>query len=631
MTAGLGDDTLSGGAGDDSLDGGGGNDTAIYAGNTTGYGFNSAGDNLVVTDTNPGDGDDGSDTLTGIHTLTLAAGVQLTSGGETRVNTTITSDQSSPAVTALPGGGWVVTWQSYGQDGSGNGIYTQRYAANAAPVGGETLVNTTTENNQSTPVIRALAGGGWVVTWRSYGQESDGYSYGIYAQRYAADGATVGSEVHVNTTSVNDQTEPAVTALPNGGWVVSWQSYNQDGSAEGIYLQRFAADGATAGGETQVNTTTASSQYYPSIAALPDSGWVVAWESWGQDGSGYGIYVQRFAAVGSKVGGEARVNATTQYDQTTPCVTTLADGGWVVTWQSYYQDGGGAGIYAQRYAADGSTVGGETLVNTTTANDQSYPAVAALADGGYAVAWQSYGQDGSNNGIYAQRYAADGSKVGGEVLVNATTVDTQFIPAIAATADGGYVVTWTSAGQDGSYNGIYSQYFDSYDNRVDATLRGDANDNALHWNSADPAILDGGAGNDTLAGGTGADSLRGGPGNDALTGGAGNDGFIFNTALNVGTNVDAIQDFGGAGATVMDVIQLDNAIFTGLTAGVLAAGSFVSGVGPVAADGNDHILYDTGTGALYYDADGNGAGAAIQFAVLTDSPEGLAASDFMVV
>jgi Ca2+-binding RTX toxin-like protein len=247
------------------------------------------------------------------------------------------------------------------------------------------------------------------------------------------------------------------------------------------------------------------------------------------------------------------------------------------------------------------------------------------------VAWQSYGQDGSNNGIYAQRYAADGSKMGGEVLVNATTMDTQFIPAIAAMADGGYVVTWTSENQDGSSYGVYSQYFDAYNNRVDATLRGDAGDNALHWNSADPAILDGSGGNDTLAGGTGADSLRGGPGNDVLTGGAGNDGFVFNTELNAGTNVDAIQNFGGAGATVMDVLQLDNAIFTGLTAGALAAGSFVSGVGPVAADGNDHILYDTGTGALYYDADGNGAGAAIQFAVLTDSPDGLAASDFMVV
>ena len=88
----------------------------------------------------------------------------------------------------------------------------------------------------------------------------------------------------------------------------------------------------------------------------------------------------------------------------------------------------------------------------------------------------------------------------------------------------------------------------------------------------------------------------------------------------------------GAGATVMDAIHLENAVFAALaTAGALAAGSFVSGAGPTAADADDFILYDTGTGDLFYDADGSAVGAAVKFATIATAPAALAASDFVVV
>jgi hypothetical protein len=79
---------------------------------------------------------------------------------------------------------------------------------------------------------------------------------------------------------------------------------------------------------------------------------------------------------------EFRVNTTTASDQYEPLVAALADGGYVVTWMSHYQDGSGLGVSAQRYGANGSAQGGEFRVNTTTAYDQCEPLVAALADGG---------------------------------------------------------------------------------------------------------------------------------------------------------------------------------------------------------------------------------------------------------
>ncbi len=138
--------------------------------------------------------------------------------------------------------------------------------------------------------------------------------------------------------------------------------------------------------------------------------------------------------------------------------------------------------------------------------------------------------------------------------------------------------------------------------------------------------LNGGVGTDLLDGGTGNDLLIGGLGNDTLTGGAGNDIIRFDTVFNTLPNNDTITDFNVIG----DTIQLENAIFTALTAtGPLTASSFVSGTGAHAMDGNDYVIYNSTTGALYYDADGSGVGAAVQFATLTGTPA-LTNLDFMV-
>src|SRR5262245_24146979 len=92
---------------------------------------------------------------------------------------------------------------------------------------------------------------------------------------------------------------------------------------------------------------------------------------------------------------ETRVNTTTASDQHDGSVTGLPDGGYVVTWMSLSQDGSGYGVYAQRYDPTGNPVWSETRVNTTTASHQEFPTVAALSDGGYVVIWMSLPQDGS--------------------------------------------------------------------------------------------------------------------------------------------------------------------------------------------------------------------------------------------
>ncbi|WP_232628224.1 FG-GAP-like repeat-containing protein [Methylobacterium sp. Leaf118] len=118
----------------------------------------------------------------------------------------------------------------------------------------------------------------------------------------------------------------------------------------------------------------------------------------------------------------------------------------------------------------------------------------------------------------------------------------------------------------------------------------------------------------TLTGNAFANQIVGNAGADTLTGGTGADTFVFSAALG-GGNIDQITDFSHAA----DTLHLSRSAFSGLSAGTLSAEAFKV-IGAGAIDANDRVLYDKATGALSYDADGSGTGAAVQFAILTSRP-----------
>jgi Ca2+-binding RTX toxin-like protein len=156
-------------------------------------------------------------------------------------------------------------------------------------------------------------------------------------------------------------------------------------------------------------------------------------------------------------------------------------------------------------------------------------------------------------------------------------------------------------------------------------IAGDAGNDTLYGYAGND-ILQGGLGADTLVGGDGNDLLVGGTGNDTLIGGSGADTFIFNSILDENTNKDTISDFNAN----EDKISLHNSIFKALIEeGTLSAVNFHAGSTDMAADDNDYILYNTTTGALSYDADGNGQGVAVEFAVLSTKPQ-INEKDFVI-
>lgn len=174
------------------------------------------------------------------------------------------------------------------------------------------------------------------------------------------------------------------------------------------------------------------------------------------------MYAKRYDAAGAAQGAEFRVNTSTvglQWGQVgRPAVASDLDGRFVVVWVG--SDGRGRGIFCQRYDSSGTPQGGEFRVNTVARGGQSGPAVSADANG-FVVAWTSFGQDGSANGVIARRYHRNGTPVGAEFVVNTYTTQNQQAPSVASAQDGSFVVTWQSFGQDGDAGGVFAQRFAS--------------------------------------------------------------------------------------------------------------------------------------------------------------------------
>jgi hypothetical protein len=381
-------------------------------------------------------------------------------GSEFRMNTYIAGDQNHVRVAHLSEGQFVVIWRSYNQDGSGWGVYGQVFDSTGNKVGSEFRVSTYTTNDQDNPSVAALSGGGFVVIWCPYGQAG---SFGYHGQVYNSMGNNVGTQFKVNTYNTNGTGGNAVAGLSGGGFAVIWESLNQDGSGWGVYGQVFNSAGNKVGSEFRVNTYTTADQGSPETAALSGGGFVVTWNSNGQDGSGLGVYGQVFNSTGNKVGSELRVNTYTTGDQDISSVAGLSEGGFVVAWDSNGQDGSGWGVYGQVFNSAGNKVGNDFRVNTYTTGDQYEPSVAPLPGDRFVVTWMSDLQDGSDWGVYGQVFDSSGKQIGNEFRVNTYTNGAQNFPSVAFLPEDGFVVTWTSDGQDGSSDGVYGQLFSSED------------------------------------------------------------------------------------------------------------------------------------------------------------------------
>lgn len=351
-------------------------------------------------------------------------------------------------------GNFMVVWDSDNQDGSGKGIYGQRYDVSGTPLGSEFQINQVTAGEQYNPSVAMDSDGDFVVTWT--GQDDD--DKGIFARRFMADGTPDGGEFQVNVTTDGVQDNSDVATDDLGNFVVTWSGDYYYGGEE-IYGRKYTATGTPLTSEFSVFSSSDTSINSSSVAMDNDGDFVVAYKS-----EAYGtpsIQAQRYNAAAAPQGGSVEV--TDNYTVTSlgdPSVALEDNGKFIVTWQdSGHLDSSDTGIYARRYDSGNSPLGAEFQVNTNMNDRQDLPVVALNDNGNFVVSWQSANQDGSGRGIYAQRFDSDGSALGTEFLVNTTTSADQRRPDVSYIGNNKFLITWEMP--DGSNFGVYAQLYNS--------------------------------------------------------------------------------------------------------------------------------------------------------------------------
>ncbi|WP_319005698.1 calcium-binding protein [Pararhizobium sp. BT-229] len=470
-------------------------------------------------------------------------------GADSVVNTTAAGGQIVPQVTGLADGGYVVIWRS-DTPTSDQDVFGRVFNDDGSPRGADFVLNAITDKNQVISTVTALPDGGFIALWVSF-DAGDGSSSCIRARMFAPDGEPAGVEFIANSTLAASQTRPAVTVLDDGRFVAVWQSYDAgDGEPTCIRARLFDADGSPAGEDFIVNTTFTSSQITPVITTLANGRFMIAWASEDDgDGSGGCARARIFDADGTASGVDFIVNDTAPGGQTNPGLAVLADGRVLAIFESDDAGDGSFGcIRARLLNPDGTPSGeGDFIVNSTTASNQADPKIIALADGRAVAVWYSGDTgDGSSYCVRARLFNVDGSLSGDDFIVNTTVAGKQYNPSATALPDGRFVVAWQSEDLgDGSGTCIRQQVFDP--KVFSATSAGET------WaggNFAD--TIAGGSGADTFSGLGGDDIIKGGAGDDVLNGGAGADrlsGGAGNDFIYVNLQSDEVIEAAGEGAT----------------------------------------------------------------------------------
>jgi len=329
--------------------------------------------------------------------------------------------------------------------------------------------------DQVWPDVAVTPTGGFVV-WQD--NITDGSGWGVSARRLDSTLSGTLSTFRVNVQGTNDQENPRVAMLKNGGAVFVWQGGLK--GCQHIYA-RFLTPTNTflTTNDILVNTFTNNFQINPAVAVLNNSNVVVVWGSFDEASASslQDVYGQILSPTGQKIGGEFLINQFISYNQRTPTVAALPNGGFVAAWVSEqersalnytgfdYTNGvppnqvglASVEIYARLYANNGVPKGNEFLV-ATGSNPCANPAAAAASDGSFMITWGARDMVNLANGwdIYARAFSSAG--VGGTtVRVNTYLPGDQYAPRISVIA-GDYLIVWTSMGQDGSREGVYGQF-----------------------------------------------------------------------------------------------------------------------------------------------------------------------------
>ncbi|HKS38666.1 MAG TPA: hypothetical protein VJW76_15845, partial [Verrucomicrobiae bacterium] len=334
-------------------------------------------------------------------------------------------DQVRPKVAVNTAGGYIV-WQDNATDGDGLGISARALSSSFSPVLQRTFrVNQQIAGDQENPDVALVPTGGAVLAWQG-GRRG---SQRVYARFLGQDGAFSTGEIAVSSDTTGDNADACVVGLADGTAVVIWSNWGQDGSMQGVYGQRVSSSGAKLGSEFRANEFAAYNQRSPAVAALGNGGFVVAWASEQQRFErSVDVYARLFNSAGEPVASEFRLNSGTNVCAN-PVVASDGSDGFVAAWSELdlEQVENGWDVFLRTFGLTGVAAGEPVRLNGRLAGKQYAPRIASIGRD-HLVVWTSLGQDQSREGVFG-RFIRGGELAGNEFLVNTTTMSHQMEPA----------------------------------------------------------------------------------------------------------------------------------------------------------------------------------------------------------
>ncbi|MFZ5517627.1 MAG: FlgD immunoglobulin-like domain containing protein [Candidatus Zhuqueibacterota bacterium] len=367
-----------------------------------------------------------------------------------------------PVVAALANGNFVICWAGEYQH-----IFGRIFDKNGNSISSDFQVSTTNSERESEPRIAALKNGNFIVCWGVYKEEPN-KNADIYAQRIAADGTKIGEEFIpcANPELHLGQNWCDAAGLNNGDFVIVWESQEEDGWSGGLFGQRFSGDGEHLGEQFQLNSfPEVADERLVNVAPYGEDGFVAVWHRrWKNCQSRISheeIGFQRFDAANSPVWVEKTIHSREIHSDCKPDLCSLEDGSVIVCWYSY------AGvpdqyIWAQQFDENGNEPGPVFQVNDANSRGAIEQCIAALNSGEFVVLWRNGREERAEGGtqqvldIYGQLFDSATEKVSEVFRINSISdVTLRYnLPHATALGDSGFVVVFQEM-----WSGIHCKVF----------------------------------------------------------------------------------------------------------------------------------------------------------------------------
>ncbi|MCP4608325.1 MAG: hypothetical protein GY845_06390 [Planctomycetes bacterium] len=262
-------------------------------------------------------------------------------GSEFRVNTSTNDKQICPRAAMNNTGSFVIVWESVNvpQDGK-KAICSQLYDSSGLKISTEFVANDGPSDGRY-PDAAMDSQGNFAIVWMQ-----DKSSNSIMGRLYNADGSAKAEPFEVSTIRLSSVTQPSISMSTEGRFVVAWDGHPELARLDDIHARMFEADGTAIGEQCIVNTTIEGPQQNPKIAMNNRWQFIVVWDSKiDPDINEREIFAQRYDSMGEAIGDEFQVNTYIEADQKHPAVAMVQGRKFVTAWQSYGQDGSGYGVF----------------------------------------------------------------------------------------------------------------------------------------------------------------------------------------------------------------------------------------------------------------------------------------------